>query len=71
MHEIKSDFYGHVMKAVVLGYIRPELNYTTQGMTKLFITSIWVIAESPCDYNRGTHRRHRDRQESGNEMLGT
>ncbi|KAI0728794.1 riboflavin kinase [Fomitopsis betulina] len=30
MHEFDSDFYGHDMQAVVLGYIRPELNYTTQ-----------------------------------------
>jgi len=31
MHEFQSDFYGHEMKAVVLGYIRPELDYTSRG----------------------------------------
>lgn len=31
MHEFKSDFYGHDMQAVVLGYIRPELDYTSRG----------------------------------------
>ena len=31
MHEFQSDFYGHHMKAVVLGYIRPELDYTSRG----------------------------------------
>jgi riboflavin kinase len=31
MHEYQSDFYGHEMKAVVLGYIRPELDYTSRG----------------------------------------
>ncbi|KAL0949549.1 hypothetical protein HGRIS_009598 [Hohenbuehelia grisea] len=30
MHEFKSDFYGYLMKAVVLGYIRPELDYTSR-----------------------------------------
>ncbi|KAH9077407.1 riboflavin kinase, partial [Lactarius deliciosus] len=30
MHEFKSDFYGHDMQAVVLGYIRPELDYTSR-----------------------------------------
>ncbi|KAI0332513.1 riboflavin kinase [Cubamyces sp. BRFM 1775] len=30
MHDFKADFYGHDMKAVVLGYIRPELDYTTR-----------------------------------------
>ena len=31
MHEFKSDFYGNEMRAVVLGYIRPELDYTSRG----------------------------------------
>ncbi|KAI9428683.1 riboflavin kinase [Lactarius indigo] len=31
MYEFKSDFYGHDMQAVVLGYIRPELDYTSRG----------------------------------------
>ncbi|KZT12924.1 riboflavin kinase [Laetiporus sulphureus 93-53] len=30
MHDFCSDFYGHEMKAVVLGYIRPELDYTSR-----------------------------------------
>ncbi|EIW61873.1 riboflavin kinase [Trametes versicolor FP-101664 SS1] len=30
MHDFKTDFYGHDMKAIVLGYIRPELDYTTR-----------------------------------------
>lgn len=30
MHPFDSDFYGHEMKAVVLGYIRPELDYTSR-----------------------------------------
>jgi hypothetical protein len=32
MHPYKSDFYGQPLKAVVLGYIRPELDYTSRGM---------------------------------------
>jgi len=31
MHEFKADFYGRDMQAVVLGYIRPELDYTSRG----------------------------------------
>ncbi|KAJ7117369.1 hypothetical protein C8R43DRAFT_1137662 [Mycena crocata] len=30
MHEFRSDFYGYDMKALVLGYIRPELDYTSR-----------------------------------------
>jgi len=30
IHEFKSDFYGHELKVIVLGYIRPELDYTTR-----------------------------------------
>ena len=32
MHPFDVDFYGHEMKAIVLGYIRPELDYTSKGM---------------------------------------
>jgi len=31
MHEFKADFYGYDMRVVVLGYIRPELDYTSRG----------------------------------------
>lgn len=31
MHNFTSDFYGFEMKAVVLGYIRPELDYVSRG----------------------------------------
>ena len=31
MHEFKHDFYGIEVKAVVLGYIRPELDFTSRG----------------------------------------
>jgi len=30
MHPFNADFYGHEMKAIVLGYIRPELDYTSR-----------------------------------------
>lgn len=30
MHEFKADFYGYEMRALVLGYIRPELDYTSK-----------------------------------------
>lgn len=31
MHKYPRDFYGATARAVILGYIRPELNYTTVG----------------------------------------
>ena len=31
MHEFNSDFYGCKLKALVLGYIRPELDYISRG----------------------------------------
>jgi hypothetical protein len=31
MHEFRYDFYGHRIKALVLGRIRPELDYTSPG----------------------------------------
>jgi riboflavin kinase len=31
MHDFRSDFYGYDMQAVILGYIRPELDYTSKG----------------------------------------
>lgn len=31
MHDFGSDFYGHEMNSVVLGYIRPELDYVSRG----------------------------------------
>jgi len=30
LHNFNSNFYGHDMKVVVLGYIRPELDYTSR-----------------------------------------
>lgn len=29
MHEFDSDFYGKSMKVIVIGFIRPEYNYTS------------------------------------------
>lgn len=31
MHPFKHDFYGHEMSVLVLGYIRPELDYISKG----------------------------------------
>ena len=31
MHDFTNDFYGHHMKVMVLGYIRPELDYVSRG----------------------------------------
>jgi len=34
MHNFHRDFYGDQLRVVVLGYIRPELDYTTLGKPK-------------------------------------
>lgn len=44
-----NDFYGKEMKVIVLGYIRPEYNYTSKGISKTFTAHI-----------RGTDRRYKD-----------
>lgn len=31
MHPFEHDFYGHDMSVLVLGYIRPELDYVSKG----------------------------------------
>lgn len=31
MHDFTDDFYGYNMRALVLGYIRPELDYTSRA----------------------------------------
>lgn len=31
MHKFLTDFYGHYLDVLVLGYIRPELDYTSRG----------------------------------------
>ena len=51
MHEFERDFYGYDMKAIVLGYIRPELDYTSRG-EHLRPTVVWLEANGGC---RGAH----------------
>jgi riboflavin kinase len=43
MHEFKSDFYGYDMNALVLGYIRPELDYTTRGASFSTVNTFSVL----------------------------
>lgn len=64
MHEFDSDFYGHDMQAVVLGYIRPELNYTTQGV----LCSSSHAATRLIIPTRGTYRGHRDGQTGSSQV---
>lgn len=33
MNKFNKEFYGAKVNLVILGYIRPELNYTTKGMS--------------------------------------
>lgn len=48
MHDFKSDFYGHNMKAIVLGYIRPELDYTSRGARSQL--SCWPAKAQPLPF---------------------
>jgi riboflavin kinase len=33
IHQYDRDFYGEELSIVILGFIRPELNYTTKGFS--------------------------------------
>ncbi|VDC02581.1 unnamed protein product [Peniophora sp. CBMAI 1063] len=47
MHAFKSDFYGRNMEAIVLGYIRPQLDYTSrEALVDDIQTDIRVAQES-------------------------
>lgn len=35
MHKFPTDFYGHYLDVIVLGYIRPELDYTSRGSSMI------------------------------------
>lgn len=37
IHNFSSNFYGAEIKYIILGYIRPELNYTSKGMFSFFL----------------------------------
>ena len=51
MHDFKADFYGRDMQAVVLGYIRPELDYTSRGQRFLsLLERSWLT--SPSDFQK-------------------
>ena len=39
MHDFKSDFYGAELKVMVLGYIRPELDYVSSGKLIFCLTA--------------------------------
>ncbi|KAI6164964.1 hypothetical protein EDD17DRAFT_1894889 [Pisolithus thermaeus] len=41
MHKFSDDFYGYNMRALVLGYIRPELDYTSR-VTEALIEDIEI-----------------------------
>ncbi|KAG6378910.1 riboflavin kinase [Boletus reticuloceps] len=61
MHNFHADFYGYELKTLVLGYIRPELDYISRGKCMIPANSVQVLIR----VNRGAHRRHRDGQEGG------
>jgi riboflavin kinase len=46
MHDFKSDFYGRDMQAVILGYIRPELDYTSKGSPLSLLASTMQLLTS-------------------------
>ena len=56
MHNFHRDFYGDELRVVVLGYIRPELDYTTLGkffaFFCLFVVGVlfigWVRVDGNC-----------------------
>ena len=44
MHNFEKDFYGHPMKVIILGYIRPELDYTSRGINQIGIIDCYLIS---------------------------
>lgn len=50
MHNFHRDFYGDELRVVVLGYIRPELDYTTLGTYHFFFCFcfVWEWKVSVC-----------------------
>lgn len=53
MHEYKDEFYGTEMSVVVLGYIRPELDYISRGE--------WVGTQIKCTRADGCMQRRSSR----------
>ena len=54
MHPFPTDFYGHRMSIVVLGYIRPELNYVSKGepfWTLIEASSLLLQTANPSHFN--------------------
>jgi riboflavin kinase len=47
MHDFSSDFYGYEMRAVVLGYIRPELDYTSRG--HFLSANVYTLADNSAE----------------------
>jgi hypothetical protein len=64
MHTFVSDFYGRDMKAVVLGYIRPELDYTSRGAP----AACPDCGRSPNNSERGPDRGYSDRHSRGRKV---
>ncbi len=52
MHEFTNDFYGHHMKVMILGYIRPELDYVSRGAYAISRETSFVTDRA----NRGPQR---------------
>jgi len=47
IHPFKHDFYGHPMSVLVLGYIRPELDYVSKdALVKDINTDVQVALNS-------------------------
>jgi len=57
LHVYEHDFYGHEMTVVVLGYIRPELDYTSRGEWPSLQKTGLNEANNARIY-RGSHRRY-------------
>ncbi|KAF9652100.1 riboflavin kinase [Thelephora ganbajun] len=63
MHPFNADFYGHEMRAIVLGYIRPELDYTSrEDLIEDIETDKRVALKSLVrpDYQKFAHDKHFD-----------
>ena len=46
IHPFAHDFYGHDMSVLVLGFIRPELDYVSKGQSRLFPVPLSITPKS-------------------------
>lgn len=66
MHQFPTNFYGNTMAVMVLGYIRPELDYISKGTLASFFR--FTVLTFRC---RGTHSGYQHRCQGRAQLPST